>query len=447
MKNRQLNKKQSRKTRSKRAIKNQGNRNGRTKNIEAPVSISRVLKTESPNFSKGKTVTVKHSEFIENVIQFQTFHAKKFAINPGLMGTFPWLAGISPSFEKYRFKKLHFRYEVLTATTSGGKIMLIPDFNPADGPPISKSEALTYEFAVGSQPWLSFSLKVPEKYLRSYNEYFIRGQDLAPNLDIKTYDPLNLYLCTDGAIGDQLVAGELWVDYEIELINPIGQPNLVLPSDLYAESLLINVNAPGEDASAIFGYSEHRTVQGGLDVTISPSQLTFNSNWVGICSCYWLVSADANSDIILPPEFHVANDVSGWDQADIEWTIWTPAIGPGAMFVLGTVPIQASAGQVFSPKPVQDSAPADALIQSAYYFAPMWLDTHNPPFINPFPMMKQIKKKTTLPVMKRSNKKPSNVKPKKVEVIEFTPNSTFVKSRKGNGGDDDSSTSTRFTMN
>jgi hypothetical protein len=273
-------------TKKKQRNKSRRNRTRQNRNTEysAPVSTAKIQRTTKPMFNRGANTIIKHREYLYDVNQTDGFAVIRIPINPGISSTFPWLSQIAPAYEKYRFKSLRFMYEVLSATTSTGKIFFVPCFNPQDPPPLSKLEALTYEEAVGSQPWVSFVCDIKQKYLKTYNEYFIRQTNLQANQDLKTFDPLVLYLCTDGPSALSTV-GEVYIEYEIELINPIGVTEEIGSNQLYDNSLYYyNALGFGENGQNAFGSPSAATILGGLNATISPDLLVFNENYVGFIS-------------------------------------------------------------------------------------------------------------------------------------------------------------------
>jgi hypothetical protein len=292
---------------------------GRT--LAAPSSSGRTLVTTEPLInSSGKSSIVMHSEYIADINQQVPFSVQQYQVNPGIVITFPWLATIAPNYERYRFRKLRFRYEVLCGTSTTGKVFFVPDFNPQDPPPENKAEALTYQYTAGSQPWIQFNVVVPEKFLRSYNEYFIRSSAL-PDGDIKTYDVLNLYVCTEGASISNQTIGELWIDYEIEFMNPVGQSNVLNYLSLYNSSLDFNVAGSFGSASQFpFGNTTATpTVFGGYPYTITNnlsgigSTMTFNQAFTGTIVIAWGIGSGASSLVVNWPTFVTADTtIKNW---------------------------------------------------------------------------------------------------------------------------------------
>jgi hypothetical protein len=280
---------------------------GRTR--AAPAASGRTLLTTKPKWSTMRENTlVSHSEYISDVAGSTTFSSVVYPINPGLGQTFVWLNSIAPNYERYRFRRLRFRYEVLSSSTTAGKVFYVPNFNVQDPPPIDKTEALSFEYAVGSQPWLQFGIDVPERFLRTYNEFFVRTSPLNSGEDLKTFDTLNLYVCTEGTPSGSV--GELWIDYEVELINPIGSGVSTNYTALYAQSLAAVQPASvfGSFAQFPLGLTASFTAQaGGLPFTLQEvnggsggangfSRMTFTEGFTGLLTFYWLFGSGASPE-------------------------------------------------------------------------------------------------------------------------------------------------------
>jgi hypothetical protein len=193
--------------------------------ISAPAAFGSRTKVSKATFGGGRTV-IKHSEYVGDITGSTNFAVPMaLNLNPGLQGSFPWLSQIANAYEKFSVKQIQYRYSSESPTSQTGAVFLSPEYNPQDPPPVSKLETFQNEDTVRTVPWEDVVCKIPNKYLKVYNEYFVR-LGLMANSDIKTYDPLILYVCTQGnAAGGSM--GEIWVDYQIELINPQGNINPV----------------------------------------------------------------------------------------------------------------------------------------------------------------------------------------------------------------------------
>jgi hypothetical protein len=204
--------------------------------FSAPAAFGSRTKVSKATFGGGRTI-IKHSEYISDVSGSVLFATPlTLNVNPGLPASFPWLAQIANAYEKFCIKQIQFRYAPEAPTTVTGAIFLSPEYNPQDTAPVSKSETFQNEDTVRTVPWEGVVCKIPTKYLKVYNEYFVRPGILPANQDLKTYDPLVMYVCTQGQANTNLL-GEIWVDYQIELINPQGNITPVSGSAISAAGL------------------------------------------------------------------------------------------------------------------------------------------------------------------------------------------------------------------
>jgi hypothetical protein len=204
--------------------------------VSAPAAFGSKTKVSKASFGGGKTI-IKHSEYVAD-IDGSTGFATPLTLNcnPGLSASFPWLSQIANAYEKFCIKQIQYRYAPEAPTTVTGAVFLSPEYNPQDVAPVSKQETFQNEDTVRTVPWEPVVCKIPTKYLKVYNDYFVRPGNLPANQDLKTYDPLVLYVCTQGQANANLL-GEIWVDYQIELINPQGNLNPVSGSGISTSGL------------------------------------------------------------------------------------------------------------------------------------------------------------------------------------------------------------------
>lgn len=168
--------------------------------------------------SRGSSIVVKKREFVTNIVPTDPFQAQKIQFNPGLVGMFPWLSGVAPSFEKYIVRKLTFLYETSQSTFVPGMVMMAPEFNISDPVPSTKAELLEYAYATRGPVWKNFEMSIPSSAIMNYKEYYVRINEVTS--EKKLYDPFYLIYATDAVSTDLSYCGELWIEYEIELLYP-----------------------------------------------------------------------------------------------------------------------------------------------------------------------------------------------------------------------------------
>jgi hypothetical protein len=165
--------------------------------------------------SGDDSTRIRHSELLTLVNGTVNFSATSFSMQPGLQSSFPWLSTQTVGWEKYQFHSLRATYYTRTGTSTPGSMILAPDYDPADSAPASEQQATSFHGAADDAPWKTITVNFDMKRSR---ELFLRGGPLAANLDIKTYDFANLYVCT--ADGTAVNWGKIFLEYDVSLINP-----------------------------------------------------------------------------------------------------------------------------------------------------------------------------------------------------------------------------------
>jgi hypothetical protein len=149
------------------------------------------------------------------------FVALFYNINPGLVATFPWLAQIAQSFETYKFNSLSIEFLTSASTASTGTNVIAPDYNAADTVAVSIQELEQFQDACRDVPWADIHCRINPTSLGALGpRRYIRVGALAPNLDVKTYDACSVTFASNNSIATNVVAGELWINYDVELDIP-----------------------------------------------------------------------------------------------------------------------------------------------------------------------------------------------------------------------------------
>lgn len=261
---------------ARRSKKKINNRSSQKTNNSQNISNATVKKYSEPKVSdKSHGITVKKREFVCNIVPQDPFTPVKVEFNPGLQVMFPWLSGVAPNFEKYRVRKILFHYETSQSTFVPGMVMFAPEFNISDAMPSTKSELLEYAFATRAPVWKNFSMEIPSNVLMNYKEYYVRVNELSVQNDKKLYDPMFLIYATDAVSTDISYAGELWVEYEIELLYPqrISYSILMFNSFRTYTFVTCSNSAPFANLNGYFG--------GLLMEIVDSSHLRFKMKFTG----------------------------------------------------------------------------------------------------------------------------------------------------------------------
>ncbi len=254
--------------------------NGRgpaARKVMAPVakgSVRTMRKPQMSNLSTPGDIRVVHREYIADLTGSAAFASNAFAVNPGLVGTFPWLSQIARRFESYRFRKLRFSFETESATTQTGVVLGALDFDASDAAPESKQQAMAYRNSVRSPPWSDFDFNATAEDLRKRASYYVRNGSLSANQDIKLYDTGNFFCCTSG--NSVATLGELYVEYDVDLMTPQMGP--AGAGD--AESGVFNGTSNAAPAATKTGNLPATAVSTGT--TTSVTTFTFSQPWEGL---------------------------------------------------------------------------------------------------------------------------------------------------------------------
>jgi len=218
--------------------------------------------------SNGESCRIVHRELIASIVGSTNFTVGPpyaFSLNPGLGSTFPWLSSQASNWEEYRFNHLRFEYLTRCSSTTIGSVMMIPDYDAADPPPLSEQIACSYADVVECSPWKdSYCELEPSRLNGSTKRHFVRSFPLAPNLDIKTYDSGSLFVGTvDGAGATPW--GKLFVSYDVELYIPQLTPNgsAPVPQDIFMLSGITTSLPYATAATRVNTGPQYFTVSGG----------------------------------------------------------------------------------------------------------------------------------------------------------------------------------------
>lgn len=207
--------------------------------VSAPVTKGSVINT-----GKQPSVRVKRREFVTDVSQTATDRRgnrlfrligenrengpltflAEFAGNLGLTQSFPWISQLANKFERYVVHMMEFDYEPSCPTSTSGTLALCPNYNSGDTTVVqSKQDALGRVDTVRGPVWSKTKCKLDPKKLNGYTkESFIREDAVPSGQDVKTFDKFKLdALVETTATNADETLGELWVNYDVELLNPL----------------------------------------------------------------------------------------------------------------------------------------------------------------------------------------------------------------------------------
>lgn len=203
---------------------------GGQRKMAAPVATSIQQRLRKPLIVRTpKGQRIAHRELVASINGSVAFSALKFAVNPGIAATFPWLAPQAVQWEQYCFKKCNFEYVTRTGTTTVGSVILAPDYDASDLTPTTEQQITAYEDAVEDVAWKDITCILQKDSMHPLGpRKFIRS--VATGGDIKTYDVANFFLAVLEEAGSAAI-GKLWVDYDVEFFVPQNSPSAALGPD------------------------------------------------------------------------------------------------------------------------------------------------------------------------------------------------------------------------
>lgn len=172
--------------------------------------------------SNGNVTRVSHREFISDISAASSgFATINFAVNPGNVTAFPWLAAIAANYESYTFKKLAYRYVPLCPTSTQGRVTMAIDYDARDSIPTSKAVLSQYQGAVATPTWQQgLYVAQPANLTKFAKQRYVSGATVPANSDVKTYHVGQFILATSNTPATQTQLGELWVEYDVEFQTP-----------------------------------------------------------------------------------------------------------------------------------------------------------------------------------------------------------------------------------
>jgi hypothetical protein len=192
----------------------------------AAVSRTKVIRTNRPQIMgmRNGDCRIVHREYIQDITAGvgapSAFKVDSIPINPGQSQTFPWLSSVARNFESYKFRKLRFCYETEAPSSLGGTLILAVDYDASDAQPATKLVAMAYRNSVRSAPWEPCCHSSMDEDLNKLKSNYIRTGSQPANTDIKLYDIGNLFVCSQNVTTTIAVCGELYVEYDVDLITP-----------------------------------------------------------------------------------------------------------------------------------------------------------------------------------------------------------------------------------
>jgi hypothetical protein len=211
-------------------------------------------------------VRVRHREYITDITGSVLFAVAQYSINPGLALLFPWLSRLAVLFESYLFHALKFQFRTEAPSSQAGKIMLAADWDALDAAPSTKTGMMQERTKADAPVWSNLDLVCDLADLRKFGvQRFIRQGSAPTASDLKTYD-VGVFNIASQGVTTAPVIGELWVEYDLELITPNTAPEP-------ASAKIVS----GSAVSNASFYGTSPTTTGVLTVVPSANTITFSN--------------------------------------------------------------------------------------------------------------------------------------------------------------------------
>jgi hypothetical protein len=177
----------------------------------------------------GQSIVVRHKEYVGQITSSTAFTTQyTLPLNPGLMGTFPWLSGIAQRYQEYAFKGVVFHYvpasgSAISGTSPAlGTVMIQTTYRASDSAPFNKVEMLNEYCASEAVPCEPFIHPIEcDPRENPFNIHYCRSMSPPDGEPLMSYDLGKTFVATQGQLADGNVLGDLWVTYEVELKKPV----------------------------------------------------------------------------------------------------------------------------------------------------------------------------------------------------------------------------------
>lgn len=220
-----------------------------------PAAFSHNMATNT--MARRSSERIRNTELVANIYgnaSTSNYTMYSYDLNPGDPTTFPWLSSQAQKWEQYHFNSLRFGYSPRVPITWIGNIIMSPEYDPDDDPPISEQTQSQVYGSRECQVWDSMFIKFDPKSMHgNAQRKFVR--QTAQNGSYKNYDVGQLFLgaveIKDGASTAQplVCVGKLYVEYDITLYNP--QPLRDLLTVAYRDATVLTVPVNTRPYSAL----------------------------------------------------------------------------------------------------------------------------------------------------------------------------------------------------
>jgi len=189
-----------------------------------PLARSSTLRNTSPT-----QMPLKRREFLGTYTSGMNNNAfdlmDSFALNPGLQKTLPWGFAIANQFEKWLMRRMKYVWEPRCPDTTVGSVLMVCDYDSRDTAYSTYTQAANAAGSIEKNPYKRIDLNINPKMTQTINKMMVRAAGQPSNTDIRMYDAGVMYLFFLNESSSTPIVGDLFVEYELELYQPVGAQN------------------------------------------------------------------------------------------------------------------------------------------------------------------------------------------------------------------------------
>lgn len=230
--------------------------------LAPPVGYGEITRGKRPGLPlmmmKGPSAICRNYELVTSYTAGNAgFQESSFSVNPGIPTVFPWLSSIAKNYTKYRFLKLRYFFSGSCPTSTSGKVWMRIIYDPSDAAPANLGEVLQSENSCSGPAWFGGTVSNEKAFdpvlaadANIYVDadcsrfglpwYIVRNTDAATRINLtgtptgglgtlaltgSTIDNTSVP-CRVGygnnSVTSSTIPGELYVAYEVELIEPVA---------------------------------------------------------------------------------------------------------------------------------------------------------------------------------------------------------------------------------
>lgn len=246
----------------------------------------------------NRAIRVQYREYIGDVFTHPTsagaFHAVSYSLNPGLVGTCPWLAPVAQQYEQWTPNGIVFEFKSTSsdyvATQALGSVIMATEYDVLDNGFSNKQEMLNTAYSNEAKPSEHIVHGVECDPRDNPNSiFYVRSGAVPADGDIRDYDLGRFTIATQGGATANLNLGSLYIHYDItfrkeQLFN--GVPLRGALNAYYTLNGMSNIAPLGASTPTMLGSSiPAGDVKFTLNVMSLPTY-TVGAKWLVIYMAY-----------------------------------------------------------------------------------------------------------------------------------------------------------------